>query len=132
VAEPDVDENKSWPQRTHLAERLGRGRRGARNRDALPVEARARDLEKAPAVVDQQAAYWYEISVTVDGNPSDVDRPGRLVTLRPTGALVFRIVPAAQPHITASARHRVVLSMRPAFQLAGSRDPALCGVLPCR
>jgi len=120
VAEADVDEHQIRPQRSHLAECLSRARCGAHDRDAVAVKACARDLEKALVVVDQQAALWYEISVTVDGNPSDVDRPGRLVALRPTGALSKRIVPAGRPHITASSSHRVMLSIYPAFQLAGS------------
>src|SRR4029077_6714579 len=94
VTEADVDEHQIRPQRSHLAECLSRARCGAHDRDAVPVKACARDLEKALVVVDQQAALWYEISVTFDGNPSDVDRSGRLVTLRPTGALSKRIVPA--------------------------------------
>src|SRR5208282_1818678 len=50
----------------------------------------------------------------------DLDRSGRLVSFRPTRALRTRIARTAGSHIAASARHRVVLALQSAFQLAGS------------
>jgi len=61
---------------------------------------------------------------------SALDRSGRLESLRPTGALRSRIDLAAGARITASARHRLMLAIYPAFLLAGTGLSGCRGGLP--